>query len=429
MWATWGQRLWRAGVFAALIVGLGGIGPGTARAGEFPARASRVAQVEDVASLDPVQGLVQHRAAGTADEAWSTVTEVILVREGDQVRTDSLGLAHLTFFEGTEVDILPNSVVTVDRLDIHQVAQDGAFEITLKVLAGDTLNRVKRVSDPLSRYEIDTPSAVITVRGTEFWTSVYPMGETQVRVLEGLVEVQGITPEGQVTTAVEVEPGFMATVSAGGEISPIEKITDTPQYPPHAPLAPDTCGNARCEPEETKAGSCPADCRSLPACGDGVCIRLQGENAITCPADCPLPGQSENPQSGAEPATLHFFWGEHRCDMTPGPAHMTSPIAMFWGIGCFDTEAQAGAHPHPASYQLIVDGQAWDMSSLRQSGPHIHRPYCPWGWTFNLGPVVLPPGQHTLTLVETVTDTWSAESGGRQAGEVVQLTCTLRVVR
>ncbi len=139
----------------------------------------------------------------------------------------------------------------------------------------------------------------------------------------------------------------------------------------------------------------------------------------------------EIPGEAIEPAenTLHFLWATMSCEYTPSST-ISGPLLTHWGVGCFDSYAHASAHPHPADYQMFMDGELMDMGTLRQSGPHLHPPYCPVGWTFTFGPVTLPPGEHTLRLVETITDTWTTiteGTGGRRAGETVELSCVITV--
>lgn len=402
------------GVIVALIGGLAW-STGTA-----------AAQPGDVASLTPMQGLVQRQQARDPAADWRTVTQPELVQEGSMVRTDGQGLAILTFFEGVETEILPDSVVEVGRLRVEALAEGGPFEISLAVMAGDALHHVNAVMDAESRYEVRTPSAVIVVRGTEFWTSVTPQGATTVRVLDGLVSVTGVDAEGQMTQTVMLEAGTTVTAGPSGELGDVTEIRDLPPRPANTALAAETCGNGVCEAAE--AEGCPLDCRELPGCGDGECDAGAGEDALLCAADCALPLVMVEPFAAlGDTVYLHFFWGEMRCDLDPAVRVVTAPVVMHWGVGCFDSAAHASAHPHPADYQLIVDGQPWPMGSLTQSGPNLHNPYCPWGWNYALGPVTLPPGHHTLTLVETLTDTWSGESGSRDAGTVSRLTCELEV--
>ena len=377
-----------------------------------------VTHADNVASLDPLQGLVQHKPAEAAENAWETVAARRLVGEGDWIRTNAEGLATVTFFEGVSTDIWTNSLIQISQLDLRDEAH---FAVSVDITVGETLSRVEGMAGSDSSYEVHTPNAVVAVRGTEFWVRVLPDGVTEVMVVSGAVSVAGLNPAGEVVSEMAVETGFQVTVSPDGAVGPVGEITTLPEPPPPAPLAPATCGDGLCAQRE----DCPLDCHEFPGCGDGECALSAGEDVVTCPADC-LPSEEFIKDSMT---LLHFFWGEMRCDIDPIPsrAGVTNPILAHWGLGCFDSAAQASAHPHPADYRLTVDGQAWDMGGLRQSGPHIHSPYCPWGWNYEVGPFQLPPGEHTLTLVQTLTDTWEAESGGGTAGDVIQLTCTLVV--
>jgi hypothetical protein len=419
------QCMWlTAGLCAVVLVFAGVYSPAT-----MNAQTSAGA-----AALVPLQGMVQWQASNTED--WVTLQEPQIVAAGDMVRTGSQGLAALKFFEGIQVDILPNSVLIIDNLVLEQVESSGPFAISLGVLAGDTLHRVNQAPDTESRYEIYTPSAMIAVQRTQFWVSAYPMGETIVRAVEGMVQVSTIDPEGRSRNAVTLEPGesILAIDSALGEVLP---LTDLPLFPPDLPLAPVTCGNGICEEAEADTGTCPADCLSYSNCGDGICDWIEGENTTVCPSDCgmhtgipvidvpPLAIPAEIIE--IETPRLHFLWATMSCEFEPADTFSGS-LLMHWGVGCFDSFAHASAHPHPADYQLLVDGELADMSTLRQSGPHLHPPYCPVGWSFELGPMAFEPGTHTLRLIETVTDTWSTlNGGGRNAGEVVEMTCTITV--
>jgi hypothetical protein len=119
----------------------------------------------------------------------------------------------------------------------------------------------------------------------------------------------------------------------------------------------------------------------------------------------------------------------HLMACTYGEEAITNPVSFNWGLGCFDSPASASAHPHPAVYQLFVDGAPLDMSVLQQHGPENHAPICPWGWGFYYPAITLTPGEHTLTLNQTLTDSWQDTSGGGEAGSTNTMGCTINVVR
>ena len=140
-------------------------------------------QSDPLASLEPVQGLVQIQ---TAEGAWETVTETILVAEGDIIRTSGDGLAYLTFFDGAETEIGPSTLVVVSTLDLPD---DGTVDITLDVLVGTTLTNIDVALDASDRFEIHTPGATAVVRGTRWLTVVAPDGSASFFTERGQVQI------------------------------------------------------------------------------------------------------------------------------------------------------------------------------------------------------------------------------------------------
>jgi hypothetical protein len=172
------------------------------------------------------------------------------------------------------------------------------------------------------------------------------------------------------------------------------------------------------------------------ACLDGLIMLDRPEDSAVCEAPltvaqiAPRPPAitSEPPPAGSRGGTqVGLMW--HLMACTYGDAAITNPVSFQWGVGCFDSAASANAHPHPADYQLYVDGEALNMSALEQRGPEIHAPICPYGWGFYYPGITLTPGEHTLRLDETVTDTWHDVSGGGDAGTTNTMGCVINVVR
>jgi hypothetical protein len=136
-------------------------------------------------TLTVEQDRVETRAGG--GENWSQVAGTQTVKNEDAIRTDTTGHALLTFFAGTEVEILPGSELVVARFE---ESASGGHTITLNQLGGETLHRVARVADREDRYEVHTPSANLVVRGTVFGVQVAPDGATHVVVQDGVVQAQ-----------------------------------------------------------------------------------------------------------------------------------------------------------------------------------------------------------------------------------------------
>jgi hypothetical protein len=254
---------------------------------------------KDVAILDPLQGLVQHHAADAPPDTWETLTRPTFVAEGDSIRTDHLGMAELVFFEGNLVEILPNTQVKIAKFDM---ADDDSPVITIEQSVGDMRTQIDNVLDADSRYEVDTPSAVITVRGTNFWSLSNFLSESNVHVLDGITEIAGVSPEGLLSQPVFGginQSVFVPSIGQPGTPTTLDPLT-LPKYPPSAPLAPATCGNLTCEPGEEQL--CALDCQTFPACGNGVCEQNLLESPVTCARDCvPAMRRATDPTAGVVP--------------------------------------------------------------------------------------------------------------------------------
>jgi hypothetical protein len=273
-----------------------------------------------VASLEPVLGLIQHQTAQDDPRelaGWHTVTEPILVAEGDRIRTGSTGLAYLTFFEGVETEIHASTLLVVSTLILPDDA-DETFNISLDVLVGTTFNSVDAVLDAEDRFEVNTPGATAVVRGTRWWAVVTPAGESafatargRIQIVPHRVPVMAAPPpdahaepppaaaEQSATSAADflAEGAAMLTDRHGSVLDYAEHV-DLPERPERASIvkalvAPD-CGDGVCRLRERF--TCPVDCLDrvkLPGCGDGTCDLEAGEDLMVCAADCgPWAGDS-----------------------------------------------------------------------------------------------------------------------------------------
>jgi hypothetical protein len=284
-----------------------------------PAHTSARVETEDyIASLEPVLGLIQHQTAQDDPRElanWQTVTEPILVAEGDRIRTGSEGLAYLTFFEGVETEIHASTLVVVSTLILPDDA-DETFNISLDVLVGTTFSSVDAVLDAEDRFEVNTPGATAVVRGTRWWTIVTPAGESAFATARGRIQIvphlapgmpaplpDAAAPAAPSIAESAAATGFLAEGAAiltdrYGDVIDYAENVDLPERPERASIlkalvAPD-CGDGVCRLRERF--TCPVDCLDrveLPGCGDGTCDLEAGEDLLVCAADCgPWAGDS-----------------------------------------------------------------------------------------------------------------------------------------
>ena len=164
-----------------------------------------------MARLDQVSGTVECRPAGSA--TWHLASAGEQVQTGERVRTGPLSAATLVFFDGSTTRLQAETEVAVVQASSRP---GGGRTIILRQTVGQTCSRVQRLPDPASRFEIETPTAVTSVRGTEFTVAVEAGGATHVAVAAGVVEV---TAQG---TTVAVQAGQETAVQ--------------PEHPPSSPI-------------------------------------------------------------------------------------------------------------------------------------------------------------------------------------------------
>ncbi len=168
--------------------------------------------------ISSLSGDVQVMKSGSS--IWVNATKGMELTIGDSIKTGSNGNALLVFGEGSTIEIKANSEITVNELDIPAT---GSTIVRLKETIGNTINRVGKLVDSSSKYEVETPAAVAVVRGTIFDLLVLQSGDTTVKSEEGSVDftAAGVT--------VTVNKGFQSSAVVGGTPStPIVIITPTP---------------------------------------------------------------------------------------------------------------------------------------------------------------------------------------------------------
>jgi len=172
-------RVWAIGLMLSLVLAGGhGARVGAAQDGDVARRQDAIASlVVTAGSAELTSGDQPALDLGTGDFAE--------VRSGDVIAVSEDGEAILTFFEGIETRLAAGTELTVDAVE----SGDAPDHMRLDVSAGQVFNNVATIADAQSRFEVLTPSAAISVRGTQFLVFVRPNALTQVATLEGVVAV------------------------------------------------------------------------------------------------------------------------------------------------------------------------------------------------------------------------------------------------
>lgn len=178
----------------------------------------------ETAVLDDMNGFVE-----VQDEAgeWTAVSQATTLAAGQRLRTGSFSQASLTFYDGSQAQIGPNSELSLDTVDAQRPA-DGFRTLVMTQWLGESEHHVQFRNDSGSRYEVKSPYGSGIARGTVFQVQVTADARARYTVREGRVDVTGadstvsVTP-GQVSAVMAdeppTEPAFLVT--GEGEVTQI----------------------------------------------------------------------------------------------------------------------------------------------------------------------------------------------------------------
>lgn len=130
-------------------------------------------------TLTALSGIAQKRGAN--DKNWGIIPGVpFVLAVGDSLRTGYGAKATVTFDDGSRIELADNSSFTIPKTD--SLESGGILNIgKLKAFVNKMLER---------RFVIRTPTAVCSVRGTEFQVQVFSGGRTVVDLYKGLLGVE-----------------------------------------------------------------------------------------------------------------------------------------------------------------------------------------------------------------------------------------------
>jgi hypothetical protein len=136
--------------------------------------------------------------AGT--DSWIEAEVGMSLEVGDSIKTGDDSSAEITFSEGSTIELEAGTEIEIASLDVP--TDNGSASITLEQAIGSIMFRVTKVVDPASRYEVETPTGVVAVRGSAMQVYVIEDGTTWAINLEGDIRAvaQGVevqVPEGR----------------------------------------------------------------------------------------------------------------------------------------------------------------------------------------------------------------------------------------
>ncbi len=135
------------------------------------------------AGLTSLQGLAERSGASGP---WQQLKVGDNLHSGDSLRV-LRGTVVLTLFEGSTLELQPGARLTLSSLRSGLLGV--AVRIAVSQEEGEVAYDVAAMRSPTSSFQVRSPAAVVTVRGTRFSLTVQSSQETKVEVFDGRVEV------------------------------------------------------------------------------------------------------------------------------------------------------------------------------------------------------------------------------------------------
>ncbi len=155
-------------------------------------------------------------------QAWRRAQGNDLITSvGDQLKTGDRSRVDLQLDVGIgTIQVAPSTLI---QLRAIQRNADESRVSLFYMPYGSARIKLRRFTNPNTRFEIETPAGVSGVRGTEFGVAAQPSGKTSVAVLDGQVNTSA---QGQ---SVDVDAGFQNFTIPGEPPSPPVPLTDDTQ--------------------------------------------------------------------------------------------------------------------------------------------------------------------------------------------------------
>jgi hypothetical protein len=178
-------------------------------------------EAQETGRVAAILGTVQITRGGTSQTA-SIGTPVFA---GDRLTTGSTDQAKVVFEDDSVIDLAPGTDVLLAKQVFgrtsHSVSVLRLSNGKLRVWVGEAYR------GPRSRYEVETPTAITTVRGTEFIVAYDSAAEvTKVVSITGELEVAGTL--GVIGGQVQLSARSVTEVAKGRFPSPPERVGEAP---------------------------------------------------------------------------------------------------------------------------------------------------------------------------------------------------------
>lgn len=182
------------------------------------------------AHIDFVEGDV--RVTGPGQQAGVPLRAGSEISEGTRLQVPTEGFVTVRLADGSTVRVQAQSDLALTQS--RRRGRAGSVQSLIDLRRGGVESAVQPQQAPGRRFDIRTPLAVASVRGTEFDVSVTPSGGVATAVTHGTVAVRAAQNAAAPQTLVPA--GFGAAVAADGRLGASRPLLPAPALA--APLAP-----------------------------------------------------------------------------------------------------------------------------------------------------------------------------------------------
>ena len=140
------------------------------------------------ATLIDFEGQVLIQKGG--ENIWLPVEKDMPLEQGDHLKTGAKSFAEILVDDGSQIKLEENSEITLSELSAD--SQNKSITASVYLWFGRMLSNISRLANSRSRFEVQTPTVVAGVRGTDFAVEVVDGKQTDVGVFDGEVAVAGL---------------------------------------------------------------------------------------------------------------------------------------------------------------------------------------------------------------------------------------------
>lgn len=187
------------------------------------------AQVEFVHGDVKVHTAEPGATTNTAAAANPPVAAGTMLAEGTRLQVGPDGFVTVRLADGSVVKVSAQSDVQLRQL--RRRGRAGTVQSVVEIQRGSVESSVAPSNDPSRRFEVRTPRAVTSVRGTRFGVTLSESGDTTAAVLQGAVAVQSRAadnPALHTAAATVLQPGQGLAVQADGTVGSPRSLLPAP---------------------------------------------------------------------------------------------------------------------------------------------------------------------------------------------------------